>query len=113
MSEVFHEGELYAWWLDKADAEVSPLTKKLIEYGGEGRAIDLVDIGRDIGRLQGRDLDDSEAAELGIYFYLRGKMGRWTAAVLRGEKVSDDTLLDIGIYVRMVQRIRDVGGWPV
>jgi hypothetical protein len=109
----FDESELFGWWLDKAEAEVQPLVKKLVEYGGEGRAIDLIEIGRDLGRLQDRDLSDAEAAELGIYFYIRGKLGRWTAAVLRGEPVSDDTLLDIGIYVRMVQRIREKGGWPI
>jgi hypothetical protein len=26
--------------------------------------------------------------------------------------VSDDSLFDIGVYVRMAQRIRHSGGWP-
>ena len=109
----FNPDELNDWWLDTAEREIAPLIDKLIEYGGKGRAIDLIEIGRDLARLQGREIDDAEATELGIYFYLRGKMGRWTAAVMRGEKVSDDTLLDIGIYTRMVQRIRHSGGWPI
>ena len=113
MAKEYEEQELYQWWLDKADEEITPLSAKLVEYGGKGRAVDLVDIGRDLGRLQGRELTDGEASELGIYFYLRGKMGRWTAAVLRGEQISDDNLADIGIYVKMVQRIREKGGWPV
>jgi hypothetical protein len=32
--------------------------------------------------------------------------------VLRGDRPSDDTPYDIGVYVRMAQRVRDVGGWP-
>ena len=34
------------------------------------------------------------------------------AAIRRGEFVSDDTLFDIGVYVRMVQRMRETGNWP-
>ena len=41
-----------------------------------------------------------------------GKMARWTDAIRTGRRVSDDTLFDLGIYVRMVHRVRAVGGWP-
>jgi hypothetical protein len=106
--------DLHAWWIDTAEAEVGPLIDKMFEYGGAGRAKDLIDIGNDLDEIRhGEGVSDAEAAELGIYFYIRGKMSRWTAAVQEGRAVSDDTLLDIGVYVRMVQRIRAVGGWPV
>lgn len=105
--------ELTDWWLQVAQAEVKPMVDKALEYGGKGAAIDLIEIGRDLGRLAGhKDVSDLDATELGIYFYLRGKFGRWQAAVLEGRRVSDDTLLDIGVYVRMAQRARAVGGWP-
>jgi len=107
--------ELEAFWHGEADKEINLVVPKAIEYGGHGRAVDLVDIGRDLLRAQGIDeerITDEWATEVGIYYYLRGKISRWTAAITRGDRVSDDTLLDISIYCRMAQRNRQVGGWP-
>ena len=109
----FDPNELEDWWHGQAAKEVEPLMRKLVEYGGQGRAVDLVDIGMDLARMMKWEVTEAEAAEIGIYFYLRSKMGRWIAALSEKRMVSDDTLYDIGIYVRMVQRIRDKGGWPV
>lgn len=102
------EAELAEWWKEKAEAEIGQTVAKAVEYG----STDLIDIGRSIGRVAGLDWDDQEAAEAGIFFYLEGKLSRWRSALERGDRVSDDTLLDIGVYVRMAQRIRDAGGWP-
>lgn len=114
--------ELAVWWLAKADSEVRPMVEKMLEYGGSGRALDLEEIGRGLvhsgiivaPEFLGPDGEPSPGhlQELGIYFYLLGKFARWTAAVAEGRKVSDDTLLDIGVYVRMAQRVREAGGWP-
>lgn len=112
---------LYQWWMQTAHQEIEPMIAKMQEYGGQSRAVDLEEIGRGLVMSGVRRIDEAtgpvgEAAryqELGCYFYLLGKFGRWTAAVAEGRPVSDDTLHDIGIYVRMVQRIRAVGGWPV
>lgn len=102
-------GELLAdWWMSKAEDEVRRTVPKAVEYG----ATDLSDIGHDLAKCMGREVNDEEAAELGVFFYIRGKMSRWVDAVKRGDRVSDDTLFDIGVYVRMTQRIRDAGGWP-
>jgi len=108
--------DLGEWWEQLAHSEVGPLISKMLEYGGDGRALDLIEIGRalDIATHGYREvqLDDATLSELGIYFYIVGKLARWTAAVSEDRPVSDDTLHDIGIYVRMVQRIRATGGWP-
>lgn len=96
------------WWMDLAKEEVDRCVAKAVEYG----STDLADIGHMLARTQGRTVTNEEAAEMGCYFYLVGKLGRWTAAMSRGDRVSDDTLHDIGVYVRMTQRIRAVGGWP-
>lgn len=97
------------WWLDVASVEVEKVAPKAVEYG----STDLVDIGKDLARLIKWDkISDEEAAELGIYFYMVGKMARWSDAIQRKARVSDDTLHDIGVYVRMAQRVRAVGGWP-
>lgn len=112
------DSDLVRWWVAKARNEIEPIAAKISEYGGDGRAIDLFEIGRTMNEsgivhpIDADEDDDSWQAELGIYFYLVGKFARWKAAIQEGRKVSDDTLLDIGIYIRMAQRIRDVGGWP-
>lgn len=103
------EAQLAGWWREKAEAEIGQTVAKAVEYG----STDLVDIGRDLARVADRELDDDEeAAEWGIYFYLLGKLSRWRSAMERGDRVSDDTLLDIGVYARMAQRVRESGGWP-
>lgn len=105
--------ELATWWSLRASAEIGAVVAKATEYGGHGAAIDLIQIGQDIAMVCGMGkVTDEEATELGIYFYLRGKLARWTAALSEGRRVSDDTLHDIGVYVRMAQRNREVGGWP-
>lgn len=97
------------WWLDVARTEVEAVAPKAVEYG----STDLGEIGRTLAACMNRPgLDEAERAELGVYFYLVGKMARWTDAVVEGRRVSDDTLHDVGVYVRMAQRIRAVGGWP-
>lgn len=104
------EQELRQWWFKKANDEIERTVPKAVEYGSD----DLVEIGRQMADAMDREvaLSDSELAELGVYFYMVGKMARWTSAIRRGDKVSDDTLFDIGVYVRMAQRIRHSGGWP-
>lgn len=111
---------LRGWWEQTANDEVAGLLGKMVEYGGLSRATDLTEIGRHMVEAGveipiGISQEDVEGwlQELGVYFYLVGKMARWSAAIKEGRSVSDDTLLDIGIYVRMAQRIRAVGGWPV
>lgn len=120
--------EIRGWWEQTAHDEVAQIIGKAQEYGGMHRASDLTDLGRSlveagvqygpvVARVNGNPvygvMTDAEAQELGVYFYLRGKFARWVAAIKEGRPVSDDTLHDIGVYIRMVQRIRATGGWPV
>lgn len=107
--------ELEGWWREKAMDEIMRTVPKAIEYG----AGDLEEIGRQLVAAGVKEPEFETAIgdkrwheELGVYFYMTGKMARWRSAIERGEFVSDDTLFDIGVYVRMVQRIRDAGGWP-
>lgn len=110
--------ELEQWWLDQAHTEINALIPKAIEYGGTERSLDLIAIGRamvDAGfpvpEFENDQAESEFLSELGIYFYMVGKMGRWGAALRQGNFVADDTIYDLGIYARMVQRIRDAGGW--
>lgn len=100
--------ELAEWWRETAENEIEQTVAKAVEYG----ATDLIDIGRTLARVAGREIPDSEAAEWGIFFYLEGKLSRWRSAIERGDLPSFDTLLDIGVYARMAQRVRMTGGWP-
>lgn len=96
------------WWIDTADAEVTAIAPKAVEYGSG----DLESMGRALAEIVGVEMDREEATEFGIYFYALGKMARWTAALKAGRRVSDDTLLDLGVYIKMAQRVREVGSWP-
>jgi hypothetical protein len=99
---------LAEWWRAVSEQEIEATVPKAIEYG----ATDLIDIGTQLGKWMNRDITDAEAAELGCWFYLIGKMARATSAIDRSEFPSDDTLKDIGVYVKMIQRIRSAGSWP-
>lgn len=106
--------ELFEWWMTTSRHEISNMTTKITEYGGLGRATDLVEMGRMMASLAGRRVDDDgESQEIGCAIYVYGKMGRVMAAIREGRLPSDDTWHDIGVYARMVQRIRAHGGWPV
>jgi hypothetical protein len=107
----FHgtDSDLANWWRERNETDIEKTVPKAIEYGAQ----DLLDMGSDAASILGREgVSNEEAMEIAIWFYLRGKLARWTAAIRRGDRVSDDTVFDIGIYARMVQRIREVGEWP-
>lgn len=107
--------ELRGWWKQTAHDEVAQLVAKMVEYGGLSRATDLIAIGKSLvdAGVRVPEETDEVYTELGIWFYLRGKLARWEAAIKEGRRVSDDTLLDAGVYIRMAQRTRQAGGWPV
>ena len=96
------------WWMERARQEVEQVGPKAVEYGPNS----MIEVGRAMGRMSGRDLSDEEAIEVACMFYISGKLGRWVDAVAHGKRPSDDTVHDIGIYIKMAQRNREVGGWP-
>lgn len=102
------QNDLTQWWMDQAQDEANKTVSKAVQYGSNS----MIDVGHQMARQAGRTVSHEEAAELACYFYIVGKMGRWADAIIAGERVSDDTLFDVGVYVRMAQRIRTNGGWP-
>lgn len=100
--------DLTVWWMDRAQDEANKVARKAAEYGNNS----MIEVGHQLAKMQSRTVTDEEAAEMACYFYIVGKMGRWSDALARGERVSADTLYDVGVYVRMAQRIREAGGWP-
>jgi hypothetical protein len=113
IAEPTPRDRLAQWWRDTAEAEIDMVVDKAIEYG----ATDLRDIGRAIAEMSHRELPDDThgnmaAAEIGIVFYVLGKVSRLVAAVKEGRSPSVDTWLDIGVYARMAQRVHQTGAWP-
>ena len=102
------EIDLATWWRELAEQEIGATVPKAVEYG----STDLLDIGAQLGRFIGHALTDAQAAEFGCWFYLIGKLARATSALERADWPSDDTIKDIGIYTKMIQRIRATGSWP-
>lgn len=101
--------DLRDWWLSTAQADMAMVAPKAVEYG----SVELEEMGAALARMMGRsDLSAARRVELACWFYAMGKMQRWTAAVTRGEFVSDDTLTDLGVYTLMVRRAREAGTWP-
>ena len=97
--------DIKPWWLGTGLADYESFGPKLAEYG----AGDLVAIGQQMAGIAGREVDEQQAAELGVFFYLFGKMARWAEALEQGRAVSDDTLHDITVYSMMARRIRQTG----
>lgn len=101
--------DLRDWWLSTAQADMAMVAPKAVEYG----SVELEEMGAALARMMGRsDLSAARRVELACWFYAMGKIQRWTAAVTRGEFVSDDTLTDLGVYTLMVRRAREAGTWP-
>lgn len=104
---------LREWWVTTAAGDIDGSLDKLREYGGDGPAVDLLTTGDFLARACGwNDYSEQDAIELAIAFYLVSKVGRWQAAILSGQRPSDDTLLDITYYSMMARRNREVGAWP-
>lgn len=97
------------WWMNQAHEAAEATIPKAVEYGSG----DLAEIGRAMARMGSLNLGgEQDATELGILFYLIGKVARWEQAVKDGRQASRDTLFDLMVYSMMALRVRDVGGWP-
>lgn len=101
------EEDLRAWWETTGEHDLEETVPKAVAYGSES----MVEYGRTLGRLSGRRLTDAEALEWAIFAYMQGKMGRWLAALQRGERCDGDTLKDLTVYSLMARKVRETGMW--
>jgi len=101
--------DLADWWRQMADDEINVVVPKAIEYG----SADLAVMGRAMVMLLPRTgkVDPSGGQEMACAFYCLGKVARLFGAYEQGALTSDDTWVDLGIYCRMAQRIRETGRW--
>ena len=73
------------------------------EYG----SYDLYTMGDALSRLPEKRIEsDRAAAEMGIMFYILGKVARALSAYKEGRLPSDDTLHDISVYAMMARMTR-------
>lgn len=102
--------ELEGWWAKLAQADMEVAVPKAIEYS----ATDLDMLGRWMADLLGIELPDQPGieVELACMFYLFGKIARALGAYRDGRRPSDDTIRDARIYLIMLTRARETGGWP-
>lgn len=92
------KNKLHNWWVQHATSEADGMIAKLDEYGTG----DLHEIGVQLAKLNGRDVTEQQAYELGVMFYLIGKMQRVITAAHLERDASDDTWHDIAVYAKMV-----------
>ncbi len=92
------KNRLRKWWIDHATTEADGMITKLDEYGTG----DLHEIGAQLAKLNGREVTQAQAYELGVMFYLIGKMQRVITAAHLERDASDDTWHDIAVYAKMV-----------
>lgn len=100
--------DLTHWWAEKSLGQVDMVAAKAVEYGSNS----LTELGRKLAQLNGREVNDEEAQELGCWINAVQKMGRWTDAVRKGARPSDDSIVDLMVYCMMSLRLRETGGWP-
>lgn len=101
--------DLKEWWGQKSAEDAILIAQKYQEYGNHA----LLNTGYELASLMGRqNVSKAEAQELGIYFFMMGKMSRWKNAILNGERVSEDTVQDLTCYAMMARRVHEKDGWP-
>ena len=98
--------ELSAWWRNETRSELDSVIPKAMEYG----SADLKVIGFALSQMIGEPKDVTND-ELGIAFYVLGKVARLVGGYADGRKPSDDTWHDIAIYTKMAQFARYKGEW--
>jgi hypothetical protein len=98
--------ELVNWWLDETKGELDSVIPKAVEYGSADLKVIGFALSQMIGEPKGVTHD-----ELGIAFYVLGKVARLVGGYADGRLPSDDTWHDIAIYTKMAQYARKHNGW--
>jgi hypothetical protein len=98
--------DLANWWLDETKSELDSVIPKAVEYGSADLKVIGFALSQMIGEPKGVTHD-----ELGIAFYVLGKVARLVGGYADGRLPSDDTWHDIAIYTKMAQYAREQGGW--
>lgn len=95
------------WWLAKSKAEIAAMVPKAIRYGSS----DLLLMGAAMQLLFPGLSDKVSGQELGVWFYVLGKVARLLGGYAQGELPDIDSWWDMKVYATMAQHIREFGGW--
>ena len=106
MSEDLTTKDLAAWWEAETKKEIESVIPKAVEYGSADLKVIGYALSQMIGEPKGVTND-----ELGIAFYVLGKVARLVGGYADGRRPSDDTWHDIAIYTKMAQFSRAFGHW--
>lgn len=106
MSEELTTRDLAAWWEVETKKEIESVIPKAVEYGSADLKVIGYALSQMIGEPKGVTND-----ELGIAFYVLGKVARLVGSYADGRRPSDDTWHDIAIYTKMAQFAREHNGW--
>ena len=106
--ELLPMEELMNWWTEVGYQDAQLVTQKYLEYGNTA----LLEVGQQLMDLLGWEGTKGDAQELGIWFFMVGKMARWKTSLKQRKSVSKDTLDDLAVYATMARRVREKGGWP-
>ncbi len=96
--EAHASAKLEEWWMETSELDFHGYDTKAREYG----SVDLEIIGEAMKKLNVRS-GEIDPQELGIAFYLQGKVARLFGAYAEGREPSDDTLHDIVVYAMMMR----------
>jgi len=98
--------DLANWWFEETKFELDSVLPKAVEYGSADLKVIGFALSQMIGEPKGVTND-----ELGIAFYVLGKVARLIGGYADGRSPSSDTWHDIAIYTKMAQYARENGGW--
>jgi len=109
------QAELMIWWLKTAYEDFVRTVPKIDEYGGTMNigSADLILIGENLAVLLGmHNASDAVKQELGVWFYMQGKVARLVSNYHKQEPGKADSWFDATIYCMMARRLQEVGRWP-
>jgi hypothetical protein len=98
---------MQCWLTDHMQEVFGKTIPKAVEYGSH----DLRMMGEEMLEMFPQLKGVVSPEELGIAFYLRGKVARLFGAYIQGDRPSDDTWLDTEVYAQMAQYVRQNGRW--
>lgn len=96
------DADLIEWWIDTSQDDANGYTKKAREYG----SYDLHMIGKVLIHAMVKPPEGVDPREVGVMFYLLGKIARVVSAYEAGKAPSDDTWHDIVVYAMMARLFR-------
>lgn len=105
--QVSYDDTFRKYFHDLMDEILEPLVGKAREYG----TTELEQFGSTLRYVAGLPHNPTQDLQTACWNYATGKVARWTAAVKRGERPSEDTVRDLMVYCMMYLKVAETGEW--